>query len=194
MGFTEGNIQSFNRYAYANNNPYKYVDPDGREVLDADEGRKKYGKGKGHHWGPFKSLADIDVSSEAREFFGKVTSGESIPATIHNKDHPKYNNVVKDLLSSYAEEHDINLSKMTKSQAKDFLGEVMNSNEPTIKSFRIKIDHWNKLPESTKKLYKAMQGLGKVMPTIGVAIELSTPSTWRAPQCQLGIAEEVICQ
>jgi len=29
-GFSENNIFSFNRYAYANNNPYKYVDPDGR--------------------------------------------------------------------------------------------------------------------------------------------------------------------
>jgi RHS repeat-associated protein len=28
--FVEGNIHSFNRYAYANNNPYAYVDPDGR--------------------------------------------------------------------------------------------------------------------------------------------------------------------
>jgi len=26
----EGNIYNFNRYAYANNNPYKYMDPDGR--------------------------------------------------------------------------------------------------------------------------------------------------------------------
>ena len=26
----QGNIQGFNRYAYANNNPYKYVDPDGQ--------------------------------------------------------------------------------------------------------------------------------------------------------------------
>lgn len=26
----KGNVQGFNRYAYANNNPYKYVDPDGR--------------------------------------------------------------------------------------------------------------------------------------------------------------------
>lgn len=27
-------LHSFNRYAYANNNPYKYVDPDGRSPLD----------------------------------------------------------------------------------------------------------------------------------------------------------------
>ncbi len=30
VGFDEGNIHSFNRYAYANNNPYRYKDPDGR--------------------------------------------------------------------------------------------------------------------------------------------------------------------
>ena len=30
VGVTEGNPHSFNRYAYTNNNPYKYVDPDGR--------------------------------------------------------------------------------------------------------------------------------------------------------------------
>lgn len=28
------NIHSFNRYAYANNNPYKYVDPDGHSPID----------------------------------------------------------------------------------------------------------------------------------------------------------------
>lgn len=28
--FDEGNLHSFNRYAYANNNPYRYVDPSGK--------------------------------------------------------------------------------------------------------------------------------------------------------------------
>lgn len=29
VGFVDNNLHSFNRYSYANNNPYKYVDPDG---------------------------------------------------------------------------------------------------------------------------------------------------------------------
>jgi uncharacterized protein RhaS with RHS repeats len=29
----QGNVQGFNRYAYANNNPYKYTDPDGATPL-----------------------------------------------------------------------------------------------------------------------------------------------------------------
>jgi uncharacterized protein RhaS with RHS repeats len=35
IGFRD--IHSFNRYAYANNNPYKYIDPDGRVTTDAQQ-------------------------------------------------------------------------------------------------------------------------------------------------------------
>ncbi|MGH8525048.1 MAG: RHS repeat-associated core domain-containing protein, partial [Gammaproteobacteria bacterium] len=34
-GFDPQNPQSFNRYAYANNNPYKFVDPNGESPIDA---------------------------------------------------------------------------------------------------------------------------------------------------------------
>ena len=35
VDFKEDNLHSFNRYAYANNNPYKFVDPDGRQAVGA---------------------------------------------------------------------------------------------------------------------------------------------------------------
>ena len=34
-GFDEANLHTFNRYAYANNNPHRYVDPDGRSSVAA---------------------------------------------------------------------------------------------------------------------------------------------------------------
>jgi hypothetical protein len=30
----EGKVQGFNRYAYAANNPYRHVDPDGRDYTE----------------------------------------------------------------------------------------------------------------------------------------------------------------
>src|SRR6187401_3093373 len=34
-GFDDNNVHSHNRYAYANNNPYRYADPDGAQALPA---------------------------------------------------------------------------------------------------------------------------------------------------------------
>ncbi len=44
VGFKESNIQSYNRYAYANNNPYLFVDPDGRESVASVKERLSTGK------------------------------------------------------------------------------------------------------------------------------------------------------
>jgi len=35
VGFQDGNLHSFNRYAYGNNNPIRYVDPDGNNAFTA---------------------------------------------------------------------------------------------------------------------------------------------------------------
>jgi RHS repeat-associated protein len=38
-GFSADNIHSFNRYVYANNNPYVYLDPDGKSALAIELGK-----------------------------------------------------------------------------------------------------------------------------------------------------------
>lgn len=40
LDITLANIQSFNRYTYGNNNPYRYTDPDGRSSCDGSSASK----------------------------------------------------------------------------------------------------------------------------------------------------------
>lgn len=50
---------SFNRYAYANNSPYKYIDPDGREAAEkfVEQHRKDMEAGKGDIYKPLMPVA-----------------------------------------------------------------------------------------------------------------------------------------
>ncbi|MDT7526245.1 RHS repeat-associated core domain-containing protein [Pseudidiomarina sp. GXY010] len=63
VGFKD--IHSFNRYAYANNNPYKYVDPDGREVSVAANLQKDYNAAKTYL---------TSKSSIAKSYFNRIES------------------------------------------------------------------------------------------------------------------------
>lgn len=76
--FTENNLQSFNRYAYGNNNPYKYVDPDGRETAQIG------GNVSAKLWGP---LAITFTWGVAIDTHGNIAIyGEDGPVTTTSPD------------------------------------------------------------------------------------------------------------
>ncbi len=62
VGFVEGNSHSFNRYTYANNNPYKFVDPDGNYAE-----------------APFEAAS---IAYGLKSFYDNVTSGNHEAARV----------------------------------------------------------------------------------------------------------------
>jgi RHS repeat-associated protein len=65
QGFDPNSVHSFNRFAYGNNNPYKYVDPDGHSPIDVafliwDIGKLGVAVYKGE--GAGGALADVGLS------------------------------------------------------------------------------------------------------------------------------------
>ena len=74
VGFKEGNTISFNRYGYANNNPFKFTDPNGEEIgavnvsSDVDE-----------------AISNIKSTSRGQELWGKMEKSKKvINITSHN--------------------------------------------------------------------------------------------------------------
>lgn len=67
------NVHNFNRYAYANNNPYKYVDPDGR---DPEELRRQIARANS---GEFKHLIKIDTVEKGMSTLKMVSA---VPALL----------------------------------------------------------------------------------------------------------------
>jgi RHS repeat-associated protein len=139
VGFASANPMSFNRYAYGNANPYRFIDPDGREVYDvsANALRESFGHGtagKGHHWVPFGSTngPDIDLSNDARLVFGQSVSGEKLPSQDHLPGHAKYTEAVRQELKSYANENGIKLADMTTAEAEDFVKHIRDSKRPEV--------------------------------------------------------------
>jgi RHS repeat-associated protein len=78
VGFKASNLMMFNRYAYANNNPYKFIDPDGEEVESIFiQGKtyENYGQALSNGWGDLKQSLDRDVQTGVQKANDGVTSG-----------------------------------------------------------------------------------------------------------------------
>lgn len=69
VGFATDKPMMFNRYAYEGNNPYKYVDPDGKEVAYANDFEAIV----------FEIAFDMvsEVSSELKEKVGAIRDPKS---------------------------------------------------------------------------------------------------------------------
>ncbi len=74
--FSADNPMMFNRYAYANNNPYKFVDPDGRAAESFFVQGKMYEntmQAVSNAWGDLKSRNDNTVQSGVRSIADVAT-------------------------------------------------------------------------------------------------------------------------
>jgi RHS repeat-associated protein len=148
----------------------------------AAEARAKYGKGTvGHHWVPFGSTTgDLNISPEARAYWGQSTNGMSLPDSVHLPGHPAYTNAVRDELVIWARENQVDLSTMTADDAKRFSLHVQGSQRPEIARIVGRINHFHSMPSTSRSLYRGLSAIGAT----GL-VEAFYPSPLRAPQCQI---------
>ena len=76
----KGNVQGFNRYAYANNNPYKFTDPDGRTAIPMP--LTPYDKGIGstvpHDMTTSQKIAGAAMVADFMPIVGDIKAGVEV--------------------------------------------------------------------------------------------------------------------
>ena len=75
----QGNVHGFNRYAYANNNPYKYIDPNGESASAAFTGHLQLEQNKQINHVKSKMSADEFKQVEQDAFDALTTAAALLP-------------------------------------------------------------------------------------------------------------------
>ena len=124
-----GNPQKLNSYAYGLNNPYRYVDEDGRAVVD------KITKilGKVPRVGPYVAKLDDKNAEMARRFNGQMArfseaigdAIESLPSQMHHFATNKHSTYTKQM-AEIANKYDLRLSGKWNQELMPHLGRHPN--------------------------------------------------------------------
>jgi RHS repeat-associated protein len=106
VGFKYDNIQSFNRYAYAANNPYKYIDPDGKDwILIYDNTIRWYPGKLGEIAKPqiVCNVASGKIGYQSPEYMNKSEKGPTPDADYEINLIPNPKRIAKRIASSIPE-------------------------------------------------------------------------------------------
>jgi hypothetical protein len=108
-------------------------------VTDAQSARSLFDNKtiKGHHWIAFDSLKDLDISEDAMRYWGAAKSGATVAGDhVYDAAHIAYNKAVTSELHAFAKANQIDLSKMTTDQARNFTNHILSgANNPAIKGY-----------------------------------------------------------
>lgn len=94
-------------------------------------------RNRGHHFVPLSSVRRIPLSAEARQVFEEATTGQLYYEGNNTWDraHRIYRDAIDEKLGEFMRRNEIQPETMASNQARAFLREVENSQDPRIRNF-----------------------------------------------------------
>jgi len=98
-------------------------------------------KNQGHHYVPREVFAKRPLPAETRKVFEESTTGRlhDLNNNRYDGDHRRYNKFMNEYFDEFMERNNINATSMTPDHARAFLQEVMESRDPRIRGFNMRL-------------------------------------------------------